>query len=92
MKKVAVRKSRAVLSEKGQVTVPKKIRDSMGMRAGQLLEFSEDRDKVIIRKVNGSDFEEALHSVRGILRPLGKTTDELITELRGEPDAIDWNR
>ena len=41
----------AILSEKGQVTIPKPIRDDLGLDAGSVLEFTEDEGRIIVRKV-----------------------------------------
>jgi len=41
----------AVLSEKGQVTIPKAIRDDLGLTAGAILDFQEDHGVIIVRKI-----------------------------------------
>jgi len=41
----------AILSEKGQVTIPKAIRDDLGLVPGSLLDFSEDQGRIIVRRV-----------------------------------------
>lgn len=68
------------VSEKGQVTIPKPIRDKLGLRAGQVLEFRADAGKLVAVKVL---LRDPVDEVFGILR-LGKSTDELIESLRGE--------
>lgn len=75
---------KAVLSEKGQITIPKRLRDRLGLRPGSVLEFDEEQGRLVARKVTTGDELEALY---GSL-DLGKSTDELIAELRGEPDAV----
>lgn len=75
---------KAVVSEKGQVTIPKPLRDRLGIKPGQVLEFEEQRGRLIARKVEGRD---RVDSVYGIFKS-DLTTDEMITELRGEPDAV----
>ena len=75
---------KAVLSEKGQITIPKRLRDRLGLRAGSVLEFDEEQGRLVARKVTTGDELEALY---GSL-DLGQSTDELIAELRGEPDAV----
>ncbi len=74
----------AKVSEKGQVTIPKALRDRLGIRPGQVLDFREERGRLVATKANRKDLLESLY---GILK-LGKTTDELMKELRGEPDAV----
>lgn len=41
----------AVVSEKGQVTIPKKIGDGLGLVAGSILDFSESEGKIIARRI-----------------------------------------
>ena len=77
---------KAVVSEKGQVTIPKRLRDRLGIRPGQVLDFEEDAGRLVARKAVR---EDGLDRLYGSLDLGGKTTDELIEELRGKPDAID---
>ena len=73
------------ISEKGQVTVPKRLRERLGIRAGDELDWIEEGEgKVLVRKVLP---EDTVASVYGILN-LGRRTDDLINEMRGEPDAV----
>ena len=74
---------KAVVSEKGQVTIPKKLRGSLGIRPGQVLDFSEDQGRLVAKKVPDQDPVDAVY---GILKR-GGSTDEWITSLRGEPDT-----
>lgn len=75
---------KAIVSERGQVTIPKPLRDSLGIRPGQVLNFHEEAGRLVATKANADD---PVESVCGILK-LDKSTDELITELRGEPDTV----
>ena len=67
------------LGERGQVVIPKAIRDRMGLRGGQLLEIREERGQLIVTK---SPDDDALDELYGIL-DTGLTTDEMIAQLRG---------
>ena len=71
------------VSERGQITIPKPLRDRLGIRPGQLLEMHESGGRIIATKVTATD---PLERVTGILR-LDRRTDALIEELRGDPDA-----
>jgi AbrB family looped-hinge helix DNA binding protein len=75
---------KATVSEKGQVTIPKRLRDRLGIRPGQVLDFREERGKLVATKAGPDD---PVASVYGIL-DLGRPTDELIAELRGTPDVV----
>jgi len=73
---------KATVTSKGQITVPKAVREHMGLRAGDELEFVEQDGYYVLRKkVLKNPFEKW----RGYLKHLGKTTDELMIEMRGEP-------
>ena len=75
---------RSVVSEKGQVTIPKQLRDRLGIRPGQALEFTEERGRLVATKAR---VEESVSSVYGIL-DLGRSTDEIVADLRGDADAV----
>lgn len=70
---------KSVVSEKGQVTIPKRLRDRLGIGPGVVLEFREEAGTLVAAKVSG---EDAVASVYGIL-DVGRPVDELVDELRG---------
>jgi len=75
---------KATVSEKGQITIPKRLRERLGIRPGQVLDVREEPGRIVLSKSEGGDvFERAT----GVLKP-DLSTDELIRELRGEADAI----
>ena len=71
---------KAVLSEKGQITIPQSLRDKLGLKAGQVLEF-ETREGVLIARKSVSP--DALDDVVGILRGKVKDADSYLEEIRG---------
>jgi AbrB family looped-hinge helix DNA binding protein len=71
---------KATVSEKGQVTIPKRLRDRMGIRPGQVLEFEEEQGRLVAVKAEAADPIDQLY---GSLDLGGMTTDEWIEELRG---------
>ncbi|HXA54907.1 MAG TPA: AbrB/MazE/SpoVT family DNA-binding domain-containing protein [Solirubrobacteraceae bacterium] len=73
----------STVSEKGQITVPKRLRDRLGIRAGDQLELNEEDGRLVARKALASD---PVTAVYGIL-DIGESTDERLRALRGEPDA-----
>ncbi len=75
---------KSVVSEKGQVTIPKPLRDRLGIRPGQVLDFREEGGRLVAAKVRGAD---PVRDVFGIL-DLGRPTDEVMDELRGPPGAM----
>lgn len=72
-----------MVSEKGQVTIPKALRERLGIRAGEQLEFSEENGRLVASKAMVQD---PVDGVYGILK-LGQSTDEFVRELRGDGDA-----
>lgn len=68
----------SAVSEKGQITIPKKLRDSLGLRPGTRLQFEERDGELIARRLAVRD---NLSEVIGILPQ--RSTDECMRELRG---------
>jgi antitoxin PrlF len=73
---------KAIVSEKGQVTIPKPLRDRLGLRTGQVLDFFEEKGRLVAVKAASQDPVERVY---GILK-LGRSTDSLLRSLRGAPD------
>lgn len=74
----------STVSEKGQVTVPKQLRERLGIRPGDQLEFSEEHGRLVARKVSERNPVEAVY---GILE-LDQGTDKTLRGLRGDVDAM----
>ena len=74
---------KAIVSEKGQVTIPKRLRDRLGIRPGQLLEFDEEGGNLVARKATVQDPVDAVY---GII-DLSRSTDAFVAELRGEVES-----
>ncbi len=71
----------AILSEKGQVTIPKAIRDELGLVPGSVLDFSEAEGRIIVRKVMA---ENPISAWRGRGRlPVGGSVIEYLNAVRG---------
>ncbi|MBI2865343.1 MAG: AbrB/MazE/SpoVT family DNA-binding domain-containing protein [Chloroflexi bacterium] len=71
------------VTSKGQVTLPKAIRDALGIEPGSEVEFDLDEGRVILRKRAPA---EAFRRWEGYLRgrlPAG-SVDEMMEMLRGE--------
>lgn len=71
----------AKITSKGQITIPKAVRDRLGLRPGDEIEFAEDRKGVrIIKSLRGSPFKKW----RGFLKDSrGLDPDALVDEMRG---------
>ena len=70
----------AVVAERGQVTIPKSLRDRLGIVPHTLVEFEEDAGRLILTKVVDRD---RVSRVMGCLR-LGRSTDAIMRGLRGD--------
>ena len=71
----------AVLSEKGQVTIPKPLRDDLGLVPGCILDFTEDEGRIVVTKVME---ENPISAWRGKGRlPAGATVVEYLQIARG---------
>ena len=84
------------ITEKGQVTIPKAIRDRLGVGPGSEVEFVERGDVVVLKARPSplnenvpSSFEEWALRVAGLLEFEGRTTDEHMDWLRGPRDDLD---
>ena len=71
----------AVLSEKGQITIPKALRDQLGLVPGTVLEFAAEGGRLVARKELAHD-PFARWRGKGRL-PVGKSTDEYLARIRG---------
>lgn len=76
--------NRATVSEKGQVTIPKALRDRLGYRPGTVLELIEQDGKLVATKAMTEDVFRKWRG-RGKL-PAGDTVDAYLTSIR-DPDA-----
>ncbi len=70
---------KARVAERGQVTIPKRLRDRLGVKPGTVLEFSEERGRLIAVKSGGLD---PVTEVYGCLRKK-IDSDAVIAQLRG---------
>jgi AbrB family looped-hinge helix DNA binding protein len=71
---------KTVVSERGQIVIPKKIRDRLGLKPGQELECREERGAFVAVKASRSD---PIAAVYGILKT-PRRSDEWLEALRGK--------
>ncbi len=72
---------KTIVSEKGQITIPKAVRDSLGIVAGTVLEVGNVDGKVVATKRPPLD---AILKWRGRGKlPIGISVDEYIEGIRG---------
>ncbi len=78
----------ATVAERGQITLPKAVRDALGLTKGTQLKVEIDGARIILRK----NVDDAVSRARGRFKlPPGVTTDDVMREVRGRApgDPID---
>jgi AbrB family looped-hinge helix DNA binding protein len=69
---------KARVAARGRVTIPKPLRESLGIKPGTILEYSEDHGRLVARKSGSAD------PVSEVFGCLGKNldTDATMAQLR----------
>jgi antitoxin PrlF len=71
----------AKITSKGQVTIPKKVRERLGVRPGEDVGFEEKGGVIVITKaVTKSPFDKW---VGRLTKLRGQRSDDLVKEMRG---------
>ena len=74
------------VTSKGQVTIPKPVRDHLGIVPGSEVEFRRSADGgIVIERADGTRPPSRFAKLVGSAGP-GMSTDELMALLRGEPE------
>lgn len=72
------------VTQKGQVTIPKPIRDHLGIKPGSKVEFRRAADgSVVIARADGEHVKGRFDALRGDAGP-GLSTDEIMAMTRGD--------
>ena len=71
----------ATVAERGQITLPKAVRDALGLVKGTKLKVELEGGRIVLRK----DVDDALSRLRGRFKLAEgfKTTDDAMRALRG---------
>lgn len=71
----------ASVGERGQITLPKTVRDALGLTKGSTLKVELDGGRIILCK----NVDDAISRARGRFSlPEGASTEQLTRELRGQ--------
>ena len=83
------------VTEKGQVTIPKPIRDKLGIVPGTEVEIVEQETEVVLKKRSAlaearrEEFEAWASRVAGTIDTMGMDGKEYVDWLRGPRDDLD---
>ncbi|MEY3295812.1 MAG: hypothetical protein RLZZ451_1860 [Pseudomonadota bacterium] len=70
----------ATVAERGQITLPKAVRDALGLTKGTKLKVELEGGRIVLRK----DVDDALSRVRGRFKLDGfSSTDDALRAIRG---------
>lgn len=72
------------VTEKGQITIPKPLRDALGIGAGTEVEFERVDDAIVVRKATDAPTrgQQMVDRLRG-RGDVAMTTDEILALTRG---------
>lgn len=72
------------VTEKGQITIPKELRDALGIGAGSEVDFERKGDTLVVRKSRHAPTrgQQLVQRLRG-RGDVGMTTDEIMSLTRG---------
>jgi AbrB family looped-hinge helix DNA binding protein len=73
------------LSSKGQIVIPKEIRDELGLREGDQLEIAIEGHRLVLRSIS-KEYPD-WHTLQGAFGPVQETTAEILAEGRQEEAA-----
>ena len=70
----------AIVAERGQITLPKAIRDALGLKKGTQLKVELEDGRIVLRK----SVDDAISRARGRFKLAGfNSTDEALRAIRG---------
>lgn len=71
----------STVTSKGQITIPKRVREAIGLRPGEQIVFKKTEQGFLVQKqVKSSPFDK----YRGYLADVAETdSDEIVRDLRG---------
>lgn len=76
----------ATVAERGQITLPKAVRDALGLTKGTLLKVELDGSRIILRK----NVDDAISRARGKFKLDGfESADDAVHTARGHTSSRD---
>lgn len=83
----AVKKSVTEIKARGQLTIPKKIREASHLEAGQIVSIIPVGDSVIITPKR-LETDEARRQIKKILKASGLSAEDILSGLEGEREGL----
>jgi AbrB family looped-hinge helix DNA binding protein len=75
----------AKVTSKGQITIPKEVREKLGVQPGEDVGFEEKGDMILIRKaLTKSPFDPWVGKLKHLR---GKRSDDVVREIRGHDNS-----
>ena len=74
------------VTDKGQVTIPKELRDAIGVGPGSEVDFEQAGDSLVVRKRPGTNRGRAIAAALRGRGDVQLTTDEIMALTRGVDD------
>jgi antitoxin PrlF len=75
----------AKVTSKGQITIPKKVREKLGVHPGEEVGFEEKGEQILLRKaLTKSPFEKWVGKLKHLK---GRRSDNLVREIRGHGNS-----
>ena len=75
-------KGRSRITSQGQVSVPARVRETLGVSAGSVLEWETDGDRVTVRRVGKYTSEDVHRALFGDEKPVRRSLKELKDGIR----------
>ena len=78
----------ATVAERGQITLPKAVRDALGLTKGSLLKVELEGNRIVLRK----SVDDAVSKARGRFRLDGfESTDDAMRAVRAAAEPAETN-
>jgi antitoxin PrlF len=78
------------MSSKGQVTIPKSIRERLRLHDGDKIAFIEENEKITITKASTLSFNKLANEIAKIAEEKGITEEDMLEELERVREEM-WN-
>jgi AbrB family looped-hinge helix DNA binding protein len=74
--------ARSKITAQGQISVPAEVRRKLGLRAGSILEWHEEGERVVVSRAGRYTFEDIHRALFPKRAPRGRTIEEMKAGIR----------